>query len=116
MAPVTPSLGAARRLVVKVGSTLLVDRGAGLRSAWLGGLAADVAHARGRGTQVILVSSGAIALGRDVLGLPGGFSYMPLTAGGALMTLFAIERPALRAAGLEREAEPSAEDVMMTEV
>lgn len=50
-----------------------------------------------------------------VLGLPGGFSYMPLTAGGALMALFAIERLALRAAGLEREAEPGAEDVMMTE-
>ena len=67
------SLTAARRLVVKIGSALLVDRGTGaLRDGWLRALAADVAALRARGTQVILVSSGSIALGRGVLGLPLG--------------------------------------------
>ena len=59
----------AKRLVVKIGSALLVQRGK-LRADWLIGLAEDVAAAKGRGTSVILVSSGSIALGRAVLGLP----------------------------------------------
>nr|WP_245243184.1 glutamate 5-kinase [Pararhodobacter sp. SW119] len=64
-------LSAARRLVVKIGSALLVDAQTGaLRSDWLAGLAQDVAAARARGTEVVLVSSGSIALGRRVLGLP----------------------------------------------
>lgn len=68
-----PRLDAARRLVVKIGSALLVDRGTGaLRNAWLRGLAEDVAAAKARGTDVLLVSSGSIALGRGVLGLPPG--------------------------------------------
>lgn len=68
-----PDLRAARRLVVKIGSALLVDAATGqLRSDWLRGLAEDVAAAKGRGTQVILVSSGSIALGRRVLRLPAG--------------------------------------------
>nr|WP_283258291.1 glutamate 5-kinase [Pseudomonas sp. GX19020] len=65
-----PDIRAARRLVVKIGSALLVDRAKGLRQAWLSALALDVAEARVRGTQVVLVSSGSIALGRMVLGLP----------------------------------------------
>jgi glutamate 5-kinase len=65
------SVTAARRLVVKIGSALLVEAGR-LRSDWLVGLALDVADARARGTQVILVSSGSIALGRAILGLPAG--------------------------------------------
>ncbi len=60
----------AKRLVVKIGSALLVDRTTGLRTDWLKSLAADVAAIRARGTDVILVSSGSIALGRGVLGLP----------------------------------------------
>ena len=61
----------AKRLVVKIGSALLVDRATGaLRAGWLASLAQDVARIRGRGTDVILVSSGSIALGRGVLGLP----------------------------------------------
>lgn len=71
MAPLTPDLNAAKRLVVKIGSALLVDRDTGaLRADWLHSLAADVAWLRGQGTDVILVSSGSIALGRGVLGLP----------------------------------------------
>jgi glutamate 5-kinase len=64
------ALTSARRLVVKIGSALLVDQSTGLRSDWLRSLATDVAAIRARGTDVILVSSGSIALGRGVLGLP----------------------------------------------
>ena len=65
------SLTTARRLVVKIGSALLVDKSTGtLRSDWLHGLAQDVAWLKEQGTQVVLVSSGSIALGRGVLGLP----------------------------------------------
>ncbi|WP_097031933.1 glutamate 5-kinase [Cereibacter ovatus] len=66
-----PDIRQAKRLVVKIGSALLVDRD-GLRRQWLSALALDVAEARTRGTQVILVSSGSIALGRRVLGLAPG--------------------------------------------
>jgi len=60
----------ARRLVVKVGSALLVDRKSGrLNRAWLESLADDLARAVKRGQQVIVVSSGAIAMGRRHLGL-----------------------------------------------
>ncbi|MEM9788675.1 MAG: glutamate 5-kinase, partial [Pseudomonadota bacterium] len=61
----------AKRLVVKIGSALLVDVETGkLRQDWLTSLASDVARIKARGTQVIIVSSGSIALGRGVLGLP----------------------------------------------
>jgi glutamate 5-kinase len=68
-----PDLRAARRLVVKIGSALLVDRASGaLREDWLAALAEDLAAARARGADVIVVSSGSIALGRGVLGLAPG--------------------------------------------
>jgi glutamate 5-kinase len=64
------TLTGARRIVVKIGSALLVDRETGdLRGNWLHSLAADVAVLKGQGADVILVSSGSIALGREVLGL-----------------------------------------------
>lgn len=72
MAAVTPDIRSARRLVVKIGSALLVDRATGLRVDWLRALAEDVAAAKARGADVIVVSSGSIALGRGVLGLPAG--------------------------------------------
>ncbi len=63
----------ARRLVVKIGSALLVDRRTGaLCGDWLHGLAEDVAWLRGQGIDVVLVSSGSIALGRGALALPQG--------------------------------------------
>ncbi|GHC60702.1 glutamate 5-kinase [Neogemmobacter tilapiae] len=65
-----PDILAGKRIVVKIGSALLVDRATGLRTDWLAGLAADVAAARARGADVVLVSSGSIALGRTVLSLP----------------------------------------------
>ncbi len=68
-----PSILDAKRLVVKIGSALLVDGETGLlKTDWLTSLAKDVARARARGTDVILVSSGSIALGRGVLGLGRG--------------------------------------------
>ena len=66
-------LAEAKRIVVKVGSTLLVDPEKGrLNRAWLESFAEDVAHMRKRGQEVIVVSSGAIALGRRHLDLGTG--------------------------------------------
>ena len=63
-------IGGARRIVVKVGSSILIDPETGLADeAWLNAFAADVARVRGRGQQVLVVSSGAVALGRRRLGL-----------------------------------------------
>ena len=67
-----PDIRAAKRLVIKIGSALLVDREKGLRQGWLSALAMDVAEAKVRGADVVLVSSGSIALGRSVLGLGTG--------------------------------------------
>ena len=67
------TLARARRVIVKIGSALLVDAENGaLRQAWLAGLAADVAMLRSRGAEVVLVSSGSIALGRRALGMKAG--------------------------------------------
>jgi glutamate 5-kinase len=63
----------ANRLVVKIGSSLLVDTASGtLRQAWLEALADDIAGLRKDGREIIVVSSGAIALGRNALKLPKG--------------------------------------------
>lgn len=67
-----PDIRTAKRLVVKIGSALLVDRKTGLKQGWLSALAMDVAEAKVRGTDVVLVSSGSIALGRKVLNLGDG--------------------------------------------
>lgn len=68
-----PEWGRARRIVVKIGSALLADRATGsLRSEWLSSLMDDVAGLRKAGRDVVLVSSGAVALGRYKLGLPKG--------------------------------------------
>ncbi|HVC02010.1 MAG TPA: glutamate 5-kinase [Steroidobacteraceae bacterium] len=66
-------LAQAKRVVVKIGSTLLVGGQNGrLNRKWLESLATDIARLRKRGQEVLLVSSGAIALGRRHLGLPAG--------------------------------------------
>jgi glutamate 5-kinase len=68
-----PALSDFRRIVVKVGSSLLVDSGAGrLKETWLASLAADIAKLHQEQRDLIVVSSGAIALGRSVLKLPKG--------------------------------------------
>ncbi len=67
------TLTSAKRLVVKIGSALLVDAATGaLRETWLHGLIADVVAQKAAGRDVLIVSSGSIALGRGVLSLPRG--------------------------------------------
>jgi glutamate 5-kinase len=68
-----PGLAGAKRVVVKIGSALLVEEESGdIRRRWLEALADDVAALRAEGQEVILVSSGAIAVGRRHLGLAAG--------------------------------------------
>ncbi|MGB3554971.1 MAG: glutamate 5-kinase [Jannaschia sp.] len=75
----------ARRVVVKIGSALLVDAPTGyVRGDWLRGLAADVADLRTGGVDVILVSSGSIALGRHILGLSAPLSLEQSQAAAAV--------------------------------
>ncbi|MGB8274842.1 MAG: glutamate 5-kinase [Alphaproteobacteria bacterium] len=64
-------VGDGRRIVVKVGSALLIDAATGkLRRDWVDALADDIAELRARGQEVLLVSSGAVAVGRTHLALP----------------------------------------------
>ena len=71
MASVTSPLTSARRVVLKIGSALLVDPVAGdVRRDWLAALVADVAALKARGADVLIVSSGSIALGKNGLNLP----------------------------------------------
>jgi glutamate 5-kinase len=67
----TPAtLASASRVVIKIGSSLLVDRASGrLNRPWLESIGDELARLQGRGQQVLVVSSGAIALGRKYLGL-----------------------------------------------
>ena len=63
-------LGSAKRIVVKIGSALLVDQNSGaIHRQWLAALAEDLAGLKARGKEIIVVSSGAIAVGRRHLGL-----------------------------------------------
>ncbi|MET3897861.1 glutamate 5-kinase [Devosia sp. UYZn731] len=66
----TSPLAPYRRLTIKIGSALLVDSGSGkLRSSWLADLSEDIAALKSAGTEIVIVSSGAIALGRRLLKL-----------------------------------------------
>jgi glutamate 5-kinase len=68
-----PEWAKARRIVVKIGSALLTDRSTGrIKSDWLNSLMDDVAELAKAGKQIVLVSSGSIALGRHALKLPKG--------------------------------------------
>ena len=79
-------LAGASKVVVKVGSALLVDPDTGaLNRGWLEGLAQDLAGLRAQGKAVIVVSSGAIALGRGALGMaPGPLSLEASQASAAV--------------------------------
>ena len=65
------ALGVARRLIVKVGSAILTDEHGAVRGQWLSSLCADLAALRGEKRDIVVVTSGAIALGRRRLGLKG---------------------------------------------
>jgi glutamate 5-kinase len=91
--PSHPSLSSFRRIVLKVGSALLVDREAGrLRQAWLAALAEDIAALRARNADVLIVSSGAIALGRTLLGLPKGALKLDESQAAAAVGQIALAR------------------------
>jgi glutamate 5-kinase len=78
-------LASARRVVIKVGSALLVEPETGrFRAEWLAALATDLARMRARGQEALVVSSGAIALGRQVLGLDGVLSLEAAQAAAAV--------------------------------
>lgn len=73
MGAVSDPFGSARRIVIKIGSALLVDgAGGALRRDWLASLCADAAALSRQGKEIIVVSSGAIALGRNALKLKAG--------------------------------------------
>jgi len=65
----TSPLAAYHRITIKIGSALLVDPAGRLRADWLAALAGDIAALKAEGREIVIVSSGAIALGRGLLGL-----------------------------------------------
>jgi glutamate 5-kinase len=88
-----PSLKKFRRIVVKVGSSLLVDQEAGeVRASWLSALAADLAKLHGEGRDILIVSSGAIALGRGRLKLPRGALKLEESQAAAAVGQIALAR------------------------
>ena len=88
-----PSLDDFRRIVVKVGSSLLVDAKAGrVKEAWLASLAGDIADLHGANRDVMVVSSGAIALGRSMLKLPQGALPLEDSQGAAAVGQIALAR------------------------
>ncbi|MFZ0457036.1 MAG: glutamate 5-kinase, partial [Rhodoplanes sp.] len=88
-----PSLDDFSRIVVKVGSSLLVDAKAGcVKEAWLASLAGDIADLHGANRDIMVVSSGAIALGRSMLKLPQGALPLEDSQGAAAVGQIALAR------------------------
>src|SRR5579872_2203225 len=88
-----PSLKNFRRIVVKVGSSLLIDSDAGeVRTVWLSALAGDLAKLHGEGRELLVVSSGSIALGRSRLRLPRGPLKLEESQGAAAVGQIALAR------------------------
>jgi glutamate 5-kinase len=88
-----PKLKNFRRIVVKVGSSLLIDSAAGeVRESWLKALAADIAKLHHAGKDVLVVSSGSIALGRSRLKLPGGALKLEESQAAAAVGQIALAR------------------------
>ena len=81
-----------RRIVIKIGSALLVDRGTGLKGGWLDAICSDIAELKAHGIDVLVVSSGAIALGRTVLGLPPGALKLEESQAAAAVGQIALAR------------------------
>src|SRR4051794_40159657 len=88
-----PDLKNFRRIVVKVGSSLLIDSDAGeVRTSWLAALAADLAKLHEGGRELLIVSSGSIALGRSRLKLPRGTLKLEESQGAAAVGQIALAR------------------------
>lgn len=81
-----------RRVVIKIGSALLVDRKTGLKKEWLDSVCADIAELRAQNIDVLVVSSGAIALGRTVLKLPSGALKLEESQAAAAVGQIALAR------------------------
>jgi len=93
MASVTPELKSFHRIVVKVGSSLLVNSAQGeLYSDWLNALAEDLAERAKAGAQIVVVSSGAIALGRTVLKFAKGALKLEESQAAAAVGQIALAR------------------------
>jgi glutamate 5-kinase len=93
MGPVMQPLSSFRRVTVKVGSSLIVDHDAqDVRRDWLAGLVSDLAELHRGGADILVVSSGAIALGRSVLGLPKGPLKLEDSQAGAAVGQIALAR------------------------
>jgi glutamate 5-kinase len=73
----SPHLTGAKRLVIKIGSALLIDENSDLRRDWMRALVADIVRLRERGQEVVIVSSGAVALGARALGTAGEKRRLP---------------------------------------
>ena len=87
-----PSLHRYRRVVIKIGSALLVDRQTGLKKDWLDAMCADIAALKASGVDVLVVSSGAIALGRSVLKLAPGALRLEESQAAAAVGQIALAR------------------------
>ena len=92
MTPQRKPLEKYRRIVIKIGSALLVDRKTGLKKQWLNAMCADIAALRAKGIDVLVVSSGAIALGRSVLDLPSGALKLEESQAAAAVGQIALAR------------------------
>ena len=97
------SIRNARRLVVKIGSALLCSGDGALRESWLNTVAEDIVGLRNAGTEVIVVTSGAVALGRHRLDLDGDLRLEEKQAASAVgqIALASAWQTALGRAGLE---------------
>ncbi|MCF6320315.1 MAG: glutamate 5-kinase [Rhizobiaceae bacterium] len=89
-----------RRIVVKIGSSLLVEQASGLKHNWLRSLLEDIASLKKSGCDILVVSSGAIALGRNVLGLSTGI--LKLEENQAAAAVGQISLAGLFSSGLDR--------------
>src|SRR6185312_11459312 len=88
-----PQIDEFRRITIKVGSSLLVNSTQGtIRSAWLGTLADDIAALHRRGADILVVSSGAVALGRSVLRLAPGVLKLEDSQAAAAVGQIALAR------------------------
>jgi glutamate 5-kinase len=85
-------LSTCRRVVIKIGSALLVDRKSGLKKTWLDAICEDIAGLRSAGVDVLVVSSGAIAMGRTVLNLPSGILKLEESQAAAAVGQIALAR------------------------
>ena len=92
MTPQRKPLEKYRRIVIKIGSALLVDRKTGLKKQWLNAMCADIAALRSKGVEVLVVSSGAIALGRSVLDLAPGALKLEESQAAAAVGQIALAR------------------------